>query len=134
MKSKLPRLPKLMTHGQIQAFAKDFRNTFAGCEGELTSEGVYNWATQTKEFYDWFYPRFERSAIRLGVARMEPEYDAGFLNWSPYEVKPCFWTDFVMGLARANKMRLEYRACHNAMQSVYKYYLQMFKESVNSSK
>lgn len=122
-----------MTRGEIEAFANDFRNTFAGNEDKFTSEGIYNWATQTKLFYDWFYPRFERSAINVGIAKMEPKYHPGFLSWSCYELTPCFWTDFVMGLARKNKMDLEYRVCHTAMQDVYRYYLQMFKEETGAT-
>lgn len=128
MKQKTPRLPRLMTLGQRREFERDFRNTFAGNDNEFTSNGIFNWATQTKAFYDWFYPRFEQSAIKLGVVRMEPKYDAGFLNWSAYEIKPCFWTDFVTGLAKANGMKLDYRVCHDAMREVYKYYLIIFKE------
>jgi len=128
---KTPKLPRLMTRGQIEDLHRDFAQTFEG-EEEITSNGLFNWAINTQAFYNWFYPRFEQAALRAVKEKRFHKYFRTyrpmFMEWCAWEIIPCNYSDFFNGCFNALKTN-SHSASYDAAQKIYQYYLDLFMET-----
>ncbi len=120
-----------MTNGEKQALYRDFANTFAG-EEVITAEGLFNWATNTQAFYNWFFTRFEaRALIAVKEKRFHKyyrTYKPDFLEWCAWEIIPCAYADFMRGCANVSGFKLNSMAEYDASRELFKHYITIFKE------
>lgn len=125
------KLPKNMTNGEKTALHLDFAHTFFG-EEVITAEGLFNWATNTQAFYNWFFTRFEAQALvavkQKRFHKYEKSYEPMFMEWCSWEIIPCAYADFMRGCANVSKTKMSPMAEYDASRELFKHYVKIFKE------
>ncbi len=121
-----------MTNGERKTLHHDFAQTFAG-ETLITDKNLVDWATNTQAFYQWFYTRFEKSALKAvkekRFHKYSRDYKPMFMEWCAWEIIPCSYADFLRGCVNAANMKTESMAEYDAAREIFQRYVQIFKET-----
>lgn len=111
------RPSKSLTNGQWAALIRDFKASFKDAS-TVTNEELFDWTVQTREVYDWLWPRYVHSYVtkHADTGRLASAVFSGLFN----------------GLRNQSAEiagKLDYRVLYATAETVHAHYLKLLRET-----